>query len=128
MQKGKLVLWTGGLCSDGVLLLWRQRCERASMQRSTAAFLPGRSVSRSKALRSPLRFPGRACEGVWASLDREGDEAVVVRHVALEDLCAGTQDSLKAGPVQLDALEGAPRYHSGCTRSVQEQRYLSKVV
>ena len=53
--------------------------------------------------------------------DGEGDEAVVTLDVPLEDLGAGPQHALEAGPVQLHALEGAPGHHSGRPGPVQEQ-------
>lgn len=56
--------------------------------------------------------------------DGEGDEAVVALDVPLEDLGAGAQHTLEAGPVQLHALEGPPGHHGGRPGPVQQQRDL----
>lgn len=56
--------------------------------------------------------------------DGEGDEAVVALDVPLEDLGAGAQHALKAGPVQLDTLEGPSGHHGGRPGPVQQQRDL----
>lgn len=56
--------------------------------------------------------------------DGERDEAVVALDVPLEDLGAGPQHTLKAGPVQLHALEGPPRHHRGRPGPIQEKRDL----
>lgn len=56
--------------------------------------------------------------------DGEGDEAVVALDVPLEDLGAGAQHALEAGPVQLHALEGPPGHHGGRPGPVQQQRDL----
>lgn len=56
--------------------------------------------------------------------DGEGDEAVVALDVPLEDLGAGAQHTLKAGPVQLDTLEGPSGHHGGRPGPVQQQRNL----
>uniref|UniRef100_A0A6B0UXH7 Putative secreted protein n=1 Tax=Ixodes ricinus TaxID=34613 RepID=A0A6B0UXH7_IXORI len=68
--------------------------------------------------------------GAWCGgpLDGQGDKAVVVGHVALEDLGAGPQHALEAGPVQLDALEVTPRHHRGRPGPVQQQGDLAEVV
>lgn len=55
----------------------------------------------------------------------EGDEAVVSLDVSLEDLGAGPQHTLKAGPVQLYALEGPAGHHRGCSGPVQQQGDLA---
>lgn len=68
---------------------------------------------------APRLFP----EGGGRS-DGERDETVVAPDVPLEDLGAGPQHALKAGPVQLHALEGPPRHHRGCPGPIQEKRDL----
>lgn len=70
---------------------------------------------------TPARGSGAA--GLQGS-DGEGDEAVVTLNVPLEDLGAGAQHALEAGPVQLDALEGPPGHHGGRPGPVQQQRNL----
>lgn len=52
---------------------------------------------------------------------RERDEAVVSLDVPLEDLWAGPQHTLKAGPVQLHALERTTGHYSGSPGTVQQQ-------
>lgn len=58
-------------------------------------------------------------------LDSEGNEAVVSLNVPLEDLGAGAEHSLEAGPVQLHALEGSTCHHRGCPGPVEQQGYLT---
>lgn len=53
--------------------------------------------------------------------DGEGDEAVVTLNVPLEDLGAGPQHALEAGPVQLHTLEGSPGHDGGRPGPVQQQ-------
>lgn len=90
----------------------------------------------SEGEQSPRRWdsrgPGRASTGQRAAAvvaggggsDGEGDEAVVALDVPLQDLGAGPQHALEAGPVQLHALERAPGHHGGRPRPVQQQRDL----
>ena len=56
--------------------------------------------------------------------DGEGDEAVVALDAPLEDLGAGAQHALEAGPVQLHARQGPPGHHGGRPGPVQQQRDL----
>lgn len=58
-------------------------------------------------------------------LDGERNEAVVSLNVSLEDLGAGAEHSLKAGPVQLHTLEGSSCHHRGCPGPVEQQGYLT---
>lgn len=58
-------------------------------------------------------------------LDGERNEAVVSLNVSLEDLGAGAQHSLEAGPVQLHTLEGPTCHHRGCPGPVEQQGYLT---
>lgn len=59
-----------------------------------------------------------------AGSDGQGDEAVVTLDAPLEDLGAGAQHALEAGPVQLHALEGPAGHHGGRPGPVQQQRDL----
>lgn len=59
------------------------------------------------------------------SSDREGNEAVVLLDVSLQDVGAGAQDSLKPRPVQFDTLEGSAGNNSGSTGPVHQQGDLT---
>lgn len=52
--------------------------------------------------------------------DREGNKAVVLLNVSLQDVGAGTQDSLKPWSVQFDTLEGSACNNSGSPRPVHQ--------
>lgn len=59
------------------------------------------------------------------SSDREGNKAIVLLDVSLQDVGAGTQDSLEAWPVQFDALQRSTCSNSGSTGPVHQQGDLS---
>lgn len=63
---------------------------------------------------------GRVPRGAGRS-HGERDEAVVSLDVPLQDLRAGPEDALEAGPVQLHALERPAGDHGGCPGTVQQQ-------
>lgn len=85
-------------------------------------------TARAPAPRGPRTHTSTPAHGSGAAglqgSDGEGDETVVALDVPLEDLRAGAQHALEAGPVQLDALEGPPGHHGGCPGPVQQQRDL----
>lgn len=58
-------------------------------------------------------------------LNGEGDKAVVLVDVALQDVWAWPQNTFKACTVQLDTLERSPGHHCCCTRPIQQQRYFT---
>lgn len=62
---------------------------------------------------------------VLASSDGEGNKAVVLLDVSLQDVRAGTQDSLKPRPVQFHTLEGSACDNSGGTGPVHQQGDLT---
>lgn len=57
--------------------------------------------------------------------DREGNKAVVLLNVSLQDVRAGAEHSLKAGPVQFNTLEGAQCSNSGSPGPVHQQGDLT---
>lgn len=59
------------------------------------------------------------------SSDRDGNKAVVLLNVSLQDVRAGTQHSLEPRPVQFDTLEGSARNNSGSTGPVHQQGNLT---
>lgn len=59
------------------------------------------------------------------SSDRDGNKAVVLLDVSLQDVRAGTQHSLEPRPVQFDTLEGSARDNSGSTGPVHQQGNLT---
>lgn len=76
----------GGLCGCGNI------CKRESRSRKIKHMCIGGPCRRGK-------------EGLSApSSDREGNKAVVLLNVSLQDVRAGTQDSLEPRPVQFDTL------------------------
>lgn len=60
-----------------------------------------------------------------APSDRQRHKAVVLLDVAFEDVWAGTQDTLKARPIELDALQGAAGNHGGGAGAVHQQSNLT---
>ena len=62
---------------------------------------------------------------VLESSDGEGNKAVVLLNVSLQDVRAGTQDSLEPRPVQFHTLEGSACNNSGSTRPVHQQGDLT---
>ena len=60
--------------------------------------------------------------------DEEGDVAVVLQHVALENVGAGTEDTLEPRAVQFDALQRPAGSHGGGARPVEQQRDLAEVL
>lgn len=59
------------------------------------------------------------------SSDREGNEAIVLLNVSLQDVRAGTQDAFEAWPVQFDTLEGSACNNGGSTGPVHQQGDLT---
>lgn len=62
---------------------------------------------------------------IGKSSDRDGNKAVVLLNISLQDVRAGTQDSLEPRPVQFDTLEGSACNNSGSTGPVHQQGDLT---
>lgn len=61
------------------------------------------------------------------SSDKEGNIAVILQHVALQDVRAGTQDAFEPSTIQFDALERSSGRNSCSSRSVKKQSDFSEV-
>lgn len=57
--------------------------------------------------------------------DREGNKAVVLLDVSLQDVRAGTQDSFEPWPVQFDTLQGSAGSNRSGTGPVHQQGNLT---
>lgn len=58
-------------------------------------------------------------------LDRQGHEAVVLGNVPLENVRAWSQNTLKACPVEFNALERTSSHDCRCSGTIQQQGYLA---
>lgn len=76
-------------------------------------------------LHGKVKCRGGGCGSeVWCS-DREGNKAVVLLDVPLQDVGAGSQDSLKPRPVQFHTLQRSARSHGGSAGPVHQQGDLT---
>lgn len=66
--------------------------------------------------------------GENAPSDRQRHKAVVLLDVAFENVRTGTQDALKARPVELHTLQRAAGDHGGGAGAVHQQGDLTEVV
>lgn len=76
-------------------------------------------------LHGKVKCRGGGCGSeVWSS-DGEGNKAVVLLDVPLQDVGAGSQDSLKPRPVQFHTLQRSARSHGGSAGPVHQQGDLT---